>query len=76
MQYDFNLYLKRKGSSDIHHEDCISLSAAFIAAFHLLLFFDTVSHLVLNMNEVKISSKHCRLSQFSVICLLCKTKRA
>lgn len=48
------------------------IHATLIAALHLILLLDAVSHLDLKMSEVKISSKHARSSTFCAMWLLLK----
>lgn len=55
---------KQEGSLDFHFKDPISYSCK--AALHLM-FLDTISHLLLKMSEVKVSSKHAKLSKFHAL---------
>lgn len=69
--YFSNLCFKRESSSDFHFEDPVSFS--YIAALHFMLILCTISHLVLKISEVKVSSKHARSSKFHALRLLHKT---
>lgn len=58
-------YCFKQGSLDFHFRDPITYSCK--AALHLMLFLDTISDLLLKMSEVKVSSKHAKLSKFHAL---------